>query len=122
MFFAILYSDSIGTILSPAVRKEVDDIRQVRNEIAHITEAKLKDADFQTSVNRVLDAFTALGLAVTEIQEIKNQMTFPTKKVQKIRKQVRALQAELDRQKALFRVQKLLWILQKKKTNVSHRK
>ena len=108
MFFAILYSDSIGTILSPAVRKEVDDIRQVRNEIAHITEAKLKDADFQTSVNRVLDAFTALGLAVTEIQEIKNQMTFPTKEVEKIRKQVRALQAELDRQKALFRVQKLL--------------
>ena len=37
LFFAILYSDSVGTTLSPAIQKEVDDIRQVRNEIAHIT-------------------------------------------------------------------------------------
>ena len=72
LFFAILYSDSIGKTLSPAVRKEVDDIRQVRNEIAHITEAKLTDADFQTSVDRVVNAFTSLGLSITEIQEIKN--------------------------------------------------
>ena len=100
LFFAILYSDSIGTTLSPAVRKEVDDIRQVRNEIAHITEAKLTDADFQTSVDRVLNAFTSLGLAITEIQEIKNQKTFPTKEVEKIRKQVRDLQAELDQTKS----------------------
>ena len=100
LFFAILYSDSIGTTLSPVVRKEVDDIRQVRNEIAHITEAKLTDADFQTSVDRVLNAFTSLGLAITEIQEIKNQKTFPTKEVEKIRKQVRDLQTELDQTKS----------------------
>ena len=100
LFFAILYSDSIGKTLSPAVRKEVDDIRQVRNEIAHITEAKLTDADFQTSVDRVLNAFTSLGLAITEIQEIKNQKTFPTKEVEKIRKQVRDLQTELDQTKS----------------------
>ncbi|CAH3028452.1 unnamed protein product, partial [Porites evermanni] len=102
LFFAILYSDSIGNTLSPAVRKEVDDIRQVRNEIAHITEAKLTDADFQTSVDRVLNAFTSLGLVITEIQEIKNQKTFPTKEVEKIRKQVRDLQTELDQTKSIL--------------------
>ena len=80
LFFAILYSDSVGNTLSPAVQKEVDDIRLVRNEIAHITEAKLTDATFQTSVDRVLNAFTFLGLATTEIQEIKNQKTFQRKK------------------------------------------
>ncbi|CAH3103564.1 unnamed protein product, partial [Porites lobata] len=100
LFFAILYSDSIGKTLSPAVRKEVDDVRQVRNEIAHITEAKLTDADFQTSVDRVLNAFTSLGLSITEIQEIKNQTTFPTKEVEKIETQVRDLQAELDQTKS----------------------
>ena len=100
LFFAILYSDSIGKTLSPAVRKEVDDIRQVRNEIAHITEAKLTDADFQTSVDRVMNAFTSLGLAITEIPEIKNQTTFPTKEVEKIRKQVSDLQTELDQSKS----------------------
>ena len=100
LFFVILYSDSIGKTLSPVVYKEVDDLRQVRNEIAHITEAKLTDADFQTSVDRVLNAFTSLGLAITEIQEIKHQTTFPTKEVEKIKKQARDLQAELDQTKS----------------------
>ena len=99
LFFAILYSDSVGNTLSPAVQKEVDDIRLVRNEIAHITEAKLTDADFQTSVDRVLNIFTSLGLATTEIQEIKNQKTFPTKEVENFKKQVRDLQDELDQTK-----------------------
>ena len=99
LFFAILYSDSVGTTLSPAVWKEVDDIRQVRNEIAHITEAKLTDADLQTSVVRLLNAFTSLGLAITEIQEIKNQKTFPTKEVETFKRQVRDLQDELDQTK-----------------------
>ena len=67
LFFAILYSDTVGTTLSPAVRKLVDDIRQVRNAIAHITEAKLTYADFQTFVDRVLKDFTSLGLSITEI-------------------------------------------------------
>ncbi|CAH3181761.1 unnamed protein product, partial [Porites evermanni] len=99
LFFAILYSDSIGTTLSPAVQKEVDDIRQVRNEIAHITEGKLADADFQTSVDRVLNVFTSLGLAITKVQEIKNQTSFPTTEVEKIKKQARDLQAELKQTK-----------------------
>ena len=99
LFFAILYSDSVGNTLSPAVQKEVDDIRQVRNEIAHITEAKLTDANFKNSVDRVLNAFTSLGLAITEIQEIKNQKTFPTKEVEIFKKQVRDLQDELDQTK-----------------------
>ena len=99
LFFAILYSDSVGNTLSPAVQKEVDDIRLVRNEIAHITEAKLTDVTFQTSVDRVLNAFTSLGLATTEIQEIKNQKTFPTKEVENFKKQVRDLQDELDQTK-----------------------
>ena len=96
LFFAILYSDSIGKTLSPAVNKDVDEIRQVRNGIAHMTEANLTDADFQTSVDRVLNAFTSLGLPITEIQEIKNQKNFPTNEVEQIKKQVRDLQAELD--------------------------
>ena len=99
LFFVILYSDSIGKTLSPVVYKEVDDLRQVRNEIAQITEAKLADADFQTSVDRLLNAFTSLGLATTKIEEIKNQTTFPTKEVEKIKKQARNLQAELDQAK-----------------------
>ena len=100
LFFAILYSDSIGTTLSPAVYNDVDDIRQVRNEIAHITEANSADADFQTSVDRVLNAFSSLGLPITEIQKIKNQTTCPTKELENFKKQARDLQAELDQTKS----------------------
>ena len=95
LFFAILYSDSIGTTSSPAVRKDVDDIRQVRNEIAHLTHAKMTDDEFLTSIDRVLNAFLSLGLGTTEIQEIKNRTIFPKKEVESLQKQARDLQAEL---------------------------
>ena len=95
LLFSILYSDSIGTTLAPAVRKDVDDIRQVRNEIAHITYAKMTDDEFHTSIDRVLNAFSSLGLDTTEIQEIKNQTIFPMKEVESLKKQACDLQAEL---------------------------
>ena len=95
LLFSILYSDSIGTTLAPAVRKDVDDIRQVRNEIAHITYAKMTDDEFHTSIDRVLNAFLSLGLDTTEIQEIKNQTIFPMKEVESLKKQTCDLQAEL---------------------------
>ena len=95
LLFSILYSDSIGTTLAPAVRKDVDDIRQVRNEIARITHAKMTDDEFHTSIDRVLNAFLSLGLDTTEIQEIKNQTIFPMKEVESLKKQACDLQAEL---------------------------
>ena len=104
LFFAILYSDSIGKTLSPAVYKDVDDIRQVQNEIAHITDAKLTDADFQASVDRLINAFTFLDLSTTEIQEVKKQRAFPTRELEKIRKQALNLQAELDQAKSDLQV------------------
>ena len=95
LLLAILYSDSIGATLPTAVRKDVDDIRQVRNEIAHITYAKMTDDEFHTSIDRVLNAFLSLGLDTTEIQEIKNQTIFPMKEVESLKKQACDLQAEL---------------------------
>ena len=100
LFFAILYSETVGTTLIRAVSKVVNDIRQLRNKIAHIIGAKLTDADFKTSVDRVVNGFTFLGIAIAEIQEIKNQTTFPTEEVEKIKKQVRDLQDELDQTKS----------------------
>ena len=100
LFFAILYSDSIGTTLSPVVKKEVDDIRQVRNDIAHISEAKLTDVDLQTYIGRVINAFTSLGLPTNDIDDIKNQTNFPTEEVKNLEKQVLDLQTELDQTKA----------------------
>ena len=100
LFFAILYSDSIGTTLSPAVYKDVDDIRQVRNHIAHIKDAKVTDSDFETSVDRVLSALISLSLPITEIQEIKKQKTFPTEELENIKKQACDLQAEIDQTKS----------------------
>ena len=95
LLLAILYSDSIGATLPTAVRKDVDDIRQVRNEIDHITYAKMTDDEFHTSIDRVLNAFLSLGLDTTEIQEIKNQTIFPMKEVESLKKQACDLQAEL---------------------------
>ena len=74
LFFAILYSDCIGSTLSPAVRKEVDDLRQVRNDIAHLNEVELTDAEFHNYVARVLAALNSLKLPINEVE--KTRQTF----------------------------------------------
>ena len=99
LFFAILYSRSIGTTLGPAIQCYVDDIRLVRNDIAHISGAELTDADFKAYVGRVSTAFTSLGLAINDIEDIKNQTNFPTEEVENLKKQVRDLQTELAQTK-----------------------
>ncbi|XP_078345549.1 uncharacterized protein LOC144631051 [Oculina patagonica] len=99
LFFAILFSDSIGTTLSAAIRKEVDDLRQVRNDIAHISEAELTDAEFKNYVGRVLFAFKYLNLPVNDIEEVKNQTSFPIEEVTKLKMLVDNLQDELRKAK-----------------------
>ena len=100
LFFAILYSDTIGTTLSAAVNKDVDDLRQVRNDIAHISEAKLTDADFQNHVGRLINAFISLGLPINDIEDVKLQTSFPTEELKKVRKEVHDLKSELDQTKS----------------------
>ena len=95
LFFAILYSDSVGSTLGTGPRKKVDDLRQVRNDIAHISKAEFTDTDFQTYVGRVISTFSSLGLPIKDIEDIKNQTTFPTQEVEKLKKQARDAQAEL---------------------------
>lgn len=99
LFFAILYSDSIGTTLSPAISAAIDDIRQVRNDIAHINEGKLTDVEFQTYAARLSNDFLALGLPINEIEDVKNQTSFPTEEVENLKKEVRDLKNELDKTK-----------------------
>ena len=114
LFFAILYSDSIGTTLGPAVQKDVDDLRQFRNDIAHINEAQLTDSDFQTCVGKVIAAFTSLKLPTNDIVEVQNQKSFLTAEVKSLRTQVanlnnlktELLQAKSDLQLAQSTTQK----------------
>ena len=96
LIFAVLYSDTIGSTLSPAVRREVDDLRQFRNDLAHTLEAKLTDADFQCYVARVMNAFTSLGLPVNKIEDIKNETDFPTVDSNALKVQADNLNADLQ--------------------------
>ena len=96
LLFAILYSDTIGRTLSPAVRREVDDLRQCRNDLAHSLEPELTDADFQNFVGRVSTAFSSLGLPVNKINDIKNQADSPTVELNALKVQLDNLYADLQ--------------------------
>ena len=96
LFLAKLYSDTIGCTLSTALRRAVDDLRQCRNVIAHTSEAGLTDADFQWFVDRVLNAFTSLGLPVNKIEDIKNQTDFPTAELSALKVQADNLNADVQ--------------------------
>ena len=72
LFDAILYSKSIGQAgLSPAIESEINNLREIRNDIKHHTESKLTESEFQNMTTRVENAFNSLGLPINEINRIK---------------------------------------------------
>ena len=100
LFYAILYSDCIGSGLSPVVKTNVDDLRKFRNEeFAHMPRGSLVDADFQNAISKVHGAFQALGLSTSQINDVKNQTYFPTEKLSLFMKQVDDLERELLQEK-----------------------
>ena len=96
LFYAILYSDCIGSGLNPAVKTNIDDLRKFRNEeFAHMPRGSLVDADFQNAIRKVHGEFQALGLSTSQINDVKNQTYFPTEKLSLVMKQVDDLEQEL---------------------------
>ena len=72
-FDAILFSMSIGSTLSPAIKTEVDNLRKVRNQVAHSGKAKFSDAQFQTMISDIENAFKVLGIPLHDVTGIKNK-------------------------------------------------
>ena len=94
--FTILFSDSIGKTLSPAISKDVEDLRQIRNDVAHISEVRLTDSEFKSYVARVLRVFTSLGLPISDVEAVKNQTSFPTAEFRNLNVQADHLKADLQ--------------------------
>ena len=97
LFYAILYSDSIGPGLNGVVQSNVDNLRRFRNEeFADMPQGKLSNEDFQISIGKVHTAFQGLALSTQPIQEVANQTTFPTKELNDVLKKVEDLKKELQ--------------------------
>ena len=97
LFYAILFSDCVGPGLSATVKKNVEDLRNFRNEeFAHIPQGSLSEIDFQNAISKVDVAFQALSLPTVKIQDLKCQKTFPTKDLTKVLKEVDNLKQEVQ--------------------------
>jgi len=81
------------------VHKDVDDLRKVRNDIAHINEPELTDVEFQNCVAKVLAAFNSLKLSVNDVEAVKKQTNFPTTEVTNLKMQADNLKADLKQAK-----------------------
>ena len=64
---------SIGSTLSPAIKTEVENLRKVRNQVAHSDKAKFSDAQFQTMISDIENAFKVLGIPLHDVTAIKNK-------------------------------------------------
>ena len=73
LFDAILFSTSIGSSLSPTIKIEVDNLRKIRNQVAHSGEAKFSDVQFQTMISDIENALKNLGIPLHEVTGIKNK-------------------------------------------------
>ena len=90
LFYAILFSDCVGARLSAIIRKNVDDLRKFKNEKFTLMPigTPLSEIEFQNAISQVDIAFQALGLPTVKIQDLKYQITFPTKQLTKVLKEV----------------------------------
>ena len=71
LFDAILYSNSIGQArLNPTIKREVNNLREIRNEIKHNAKRKLTSTEFQNMTTRVKNALVPLGIPVNEVEQI----------------------------------------------------
>ena len=105
LFYAILFSDCLGPHLSAIISKNVDDLRNFRNEeFAHMPRSVLSERDFQISISKVDVAFQALGLPTVKIQDLKHQKTFPTKDLEKVLKEVGNLKQEVQEKESWHQV------------------
>ena len=97
LFYAILYSDSIGHSLNPVVKSNIDDLRKFRNEdFSHMPKGQLANPEFQIAIGKVHSAFQGLGLSTWRIQDIRNQKKFPTEELRKVLEKVNDLRQELQ--------------------------
>ena len=72
LFDAILYSKSIGQAsLNPTIKSEVNNLREIRNDIKHHKEGKLTNSEFQNKTTLVENALKSLGLPINELNRIK---------------------------------------------------
>ena len=85
LFDAILYSNSIGQAsLNPTIKREVNNLREIRNEIKHNPKGKLTSTEFQNMTTRVKNALVPLGIPVNEIEQIileKNRYNYESFKI-----------------------------------------
>ena len=85
LFDAILYSNSIGQAsLNPTIKREVNNQREVRNEIKHNARGKLTSTEYQNMTTRVKNALVPLGIPVNEVEQInfeKNRYNYESFKI-----------------------------------------
>ena len=88
LIFVLLYSHSLGVTLGPAIKKGVDDLRRLRNDVSHLREASLNNVEFQNYAAGVLAAFTSLGLSISDVEAVRNQIRFRTPELRSLERLV----------------------------------
>ena len=103
LFFAILYSNSIGSKISYTVMTSVNNLREFRNKcFAHALGGRVLDKDFNASLQVAIDAFKVLGLCTSDIEAIKMEKIFPTLDLNTLKEQAKTLEEEMNEKPASF--------------------
>ncbi|XP_020899817.1 uncharacterized protein LOC110238485 isoform X2 [Exaiptasia diaphana] len=101
LFYAILYSDSVGPNIRPVVKTSVDDLREIRNEVvAHKKVGKLNDLEFKMSIQKIKVALSSLNLDTTKLKIIEKRADFITQEqIDKIKKELEDIKKKLENEK-----------------------
>ena len=101
LFYALLYSSSIGGNLDSAIRGHVNSLREFRNQsFAHVNKGEVTSSDFQIILNKLLQALLGLRRDTSSVKRVQNLNSFSTDEVYELKEKLESekiAQAEFDR-------------------------
>ena len=72
LIHAILYSNALKMHLPANISQNVNELRQLRNELVHSSVSRISDSELYSCLKKIRNSFEALDLPTADIQRIKN--------------------------------------------------
>ena len=101
LFYGLLYSSSVGGSLETEIRRNVNGLREFRNQsFAHVSKGEVTSSDFQRILNKLLQALLGLRRDTSPVKRVQNLNSFSTNEVYELQEKLefeKKTQQDFDR-------------------------
>lgn len=101
LFYALLYSSSVGENLDSEMRGHLNSFRKFRNDcFAHVSKGELTSSEFQIILNKLVQALVGLRRDASSVKKVQNLNSFTSEEIYQLETKLaaeKAAQFEMDK-------------------------